>query len=740
MRGRVWVFWCRRLAALAAIVCTTMAAAGPAHGTGWPFALVYQKDGAAAANYWGRAVAGAGDVNGDGRGDFIVGGRSASAGSAYVYSGLDGALLYQKNGAELGDNFGYSVAGAGDVNGDGRADFIIGAPDANAGYAAAGSVYVYSGLDGSLLYQKNGAAVVDRLGWSVAGAGDVNGDGKADFIISAPNADPGGRADAGSAYVYSGLNGALLYQKDGAAANDCLGWSVAGAGDVNGDGRADFIIGALGADPGGRANAGSAYVYSGLNGALLYQKDGAAAGDALGGSVAGAGDVNGDGEADFIIGARYASPGGLSNAGSAYVYSGLNGALLYQKDGAAAYDWLGCSVAGAGDVNGDGYADFIIGADSTRPGGRRGAGSAYVYSGLDSMLFYWKGGAAAGDLLGYSVAGIGDINGDGKADVIIGAPYADPGGRNSAGSAYVLQSGYIEKIEHVVDVGNDQGRQVRIQWLSYPGADNFVKSFAIYRRIGPYKSGAKAVDPFNLKNMPPGNWDFALSIPARGDTLYSTEVPTDADSTIASGMYWSVFFVSAIGDNPTDHFDSPPDSGYSKDNLAPAPPTALVAAAAGPDVDLDWRSVADDDYDYYWVYRDIVPGFIPVPSKRVGATSDSSFLDQSVPTGVTVYYKVCAVDFSGNEGGPSNEVSVSPCACPCHGDPQCDGVRNVQDVVQTVNVAFRGYAPVFDPQCPKQRTDVNCDGVSTVQDVVKVVNVAFRGYAPATQFCNPCAP
>jgi len=85
-------------------------------------------------------------------------------------------------------------------------------------------------------------------------------------------------------------------------------------------------------------------------------------------------------------------------------------------------------------------------------------------------------------------------------------------------------------------------------------------------------------------------------------------------------------------------------------------------------------------------------------------------------------------------------VTVSACACPCHGDPQCDGVHNVQDVVQTVNVAFRGYAPVFDPQCPKERTDVNCDGFSTVQDVVKMVNVAFRGANSATEFCKPCAP
>ena len=132
--------------------------------------------------------------------------------------------------------------------------------------------------------------------------GDVNGDGKADFIVGARGADPGGRADAGSAYVYSGADGSLLYQKDGGAASDRLGVSVSTAGDMNGDGKADFIVGAYYVDPGGRANAGSAYIYSGADGSLLYQKDGGAAGDNFGLSVSTAGDVNGDGKADFIVG------------------------------------------------------------------------------------------------------------------------------------------------------------------------------------------------------------------------------------------------------------------------------------------------------------------------------------------------------------------------------------------------------------------------------------------------------
>ena len=230
------------------------------------------------------------------------------------------------------------------------------------------------------LYQKDGAAVNDFLGISVAVAGDVNGDGKADFIIGASGADPGGLSAAGSAYVYSGATGVLLYQKNGATADDQLGSSVASAGDMNGDGKADFIISAPDADPGGLSIAGSVFVYSGATGALLYQKNGAA-GDGLGrSSVARAGDANGDGNTDFIVGASRADPGGLSNAGSAYLYSGATGALLYQKNGAAANSYLGNSVAGAGDVNGDAKADFIIGAPYADPGGLSQAGSAYVIS------------------------------------------------------------------------------------------------------------------------------------------------------------------------------------------------------------------------------------------------------------------------------------------------------------------------------------------------------------------------
>ena len=226
----------------------------------------------------------------------------------------------------------------------------------------------------------NGAAASEGLGRSVAGAGDVNQDGFADVIVGANQASPGGRGSAGSAYVYSGKDGNLLWQFDGAAVNDQLGHSVAGAGDVNQDGFADVIVGASGADPGGRSRAGSAYVYSGKDGTKLWQFDGAADDDYLGWSVAGAGDVNQDGFADVIVGAYTASPGGRSNAGSAYVYSGKDGTKLWQLDGAAADDYLGISVAGAGDVNQDRFDNVIVGAYRANPGGTPDAGSAYVYT------------------------------------------------------------------------------------------------------------------------------------------------------------------------------------------------------------------------------------------------------------------------------------------------------------------------------------------------------------------------
>ena len=209
----------------------------------------------------------------------------------------------------------------------------------------------------------NGDSANDNFGRSASGAGDVNGDGIADLIVGAVNDDNNG-FDSGSAQVLSGFDGSLLHSFDEHSANDQLGVSVSGAGDVNGDGFADLIIGlADGAAFNGNAGpfSGTAQVRSGSDGSLLHSFATDSTVDRFGWAVSGAGDVNGDGLADLIVGARYDDQNG-ERSGSARVFSGSDGGVLHTFDDSAAGDWFGYSVSGAGDVNGDGFADLIVGA------------------------------------------------------------------------------------------------------------------------------------------------------------------------------------------------------------------------------------------------------------------------------------------------------------------------------------------------------------------------------------------
>jgi hypothetical protein len=265
-------------------------------------------------------------------------------------------------------------------------------------------------------FRVDGIDIDDFSGRSVSGAGDVNGDGLADLIIGAPFADPNGDSSGGECYVVFGKAdntpvdlaslGAAGFRIDGIDTDDDSGRSVSGAGDVNGDGLADLIIGAPLADPGGDSLAGESYVVFGKGdsstvdlanlGAGGFRIDGIDADDRSGQSVSGAGDVNGDGLADLVIGASFADPGGDSSAGESYVVFGrgsnssLDLANLsaggFRIDGIDARDFAGRSVAGAGDVNGDGLADLIIGAPSADPGGDSYAGETYVVFGKAGNL------------------------------------------------------------------------------------------------------------------------------------------------------------------------------------------------------------------------------------------------------------------------------------------------------------------------------------------------------------------
>ncbi len=342
------------------------------------------------------------------------------------------------NGAASPSMSGTSVSGAGDVNGDGLPDVIVGAPsaanEAGKSYVVFGKAdtapvslslvasgiggFVINGIDGG---GPGGSPPGDRSGHSVSGAGDVNGDGLADVIVAAPLADPGGSADAGECYVVFG-------KADTAPVN--LSAVASGIG--------GFVIN--GFDPGDQSGQASVYGHGG---------------------VAGAGDVNADGLADVIVGAHEADPGGNIGAGESYVVfgkgdghpvnlsavaGGIGGFIII---GTAAFD-RAAQVSGAGDVNGDGLPDVIVGAFGADPGGDSAAGQSYVVVGKANTTPVNLSDVAAGiggfvingidpdDRSGWSVSGAGDVNGDSLADVIVGAPFADPAGNIDAGENYVV--------------------------------------------------------------------------------------------------------------------------------------------------------------------------------------------------------------------------------------------------------------------------------------------------------------
>ncbi|MEM8601930.1 MAG: integrin alpha, partial [Bacteroidota bacterium] len=418
---------------------------------------------------FGRSVSGAGDVNGDGFPDVVVGADLEDpnvspdfAGRAYVFSGDGGGLLYTlvSPNQENGGVFGSSVSGAGDVNKDGFADVVVGAPgeDPGASPFSAGRAYIFSGATGTVLYTlASPNEELDGLfGSSVSGAGDVNDDGFPDVIVGAFQEDPGASpTDAGRAYVFSGADGTVLYTLASPNEEDSgfFGFSVSGAGNVNGDVFADVIVGAY---PEGQSlpgssfdGAGRAHVFSGADGTVLYTltSPNAEAFGSFGFSVSDAGDVNDDSFADVIVGANFEAPGASpSGAGRVYIFSGDGAGLLYTlaSPNEEEFGSFGFSVSGAGDANGDSFADVIVGAYQEYPGTSPfNAGRAHVFSGNGGGLLYTLASPNEEDLglFGVSVSGAGDINGDGFPDVIVAADSEGPGASPSeAGRAYVFSA------------------------------------------------------------------------------------------------------------------------------------------------------------------------------------------------------------------------------------------------------------------------------------------------------------
>ena len=404
---------------------------------------------------FGYSVAGVGDVNGDGYGDIAIGdylysNEQSYEGRAFFYEG--GPTGPAADPAWIGENdvaesfFGTAVNWAGDVNGDGYSDLIVGAPGYSSGEDVGGGAYLYYGSDQGLSsdpeWMADGDSAQAYFGGSVASAGDVNGDGYSDIIIGAQQFtfDHTGQ---GQARVYLGGAGGAetipAWVNYGENSEHSFGNAVSGAGDVNGDGYSDVLVGAY-HYTGEEIMAGRSYLYLGGAGGLSAEPDWIDQGDDdydyYGYSLSSAGDVNSDGYSDVIIGA----PGFDASEGKAFLYfgsaSGLSSVPVWTAVGNQTGARFGCSVSRAGDVNGDGYADVVIGADNYQDG-ETGEGCVFLYLGLDVAPYLIPAWRVQQDqalaAFGTSVAAAGDIDGNGFEDILVGACY-----HQDVGKAYVF--------------------------------------------------------------------------------------------------------------------------------------------------------------------------------------------------------------------------------------------------------------------------------------------------------------
>lgn len=439
--------------------------------------------------------------------------------------------LHALSGVTSGDSFGRAVDAAGDVNADGYDDIVVGAPfDSPHGVFEAGSVTVYSGADGSVLHSWTGDAANHQFGFAVAGLGDWNGDGFDDVAASTYHLPVFGPSYV---RVFSGKDGTVMLAPTGAA-EGWFGAALGRVGDVDGDGLDDLLVGSPYAGLVGEVQV----LGTTLSGFPVLILQGDDPNDAFGWSVSG-GDVTGDGVPDIAVGA----PQFALDTGYARVFDGATGLPRYTRIGPAFDDQMGYAVDMERDVDGDGLADLVVGIPKHDTGGQIDVGRVYVYQGLFGIPIGIHDGLDTGDWFGASVS-TADVNADGFADVIVGAPRDDAGGP-LAGSVAVFSGETQSLIAKVLGKG-DYGA---LGW-SVAGAG----------RVGSPKPGAND----GLEDFVAGGPDLA-TVPGPGKArvysgarflldVFPPEVaPTDVFTiTLAEGELpdFNLLFLTGVNGNP----------------------------------------------------------------------------------------------------------------------------------------------------------------------------------------------